>query len=46
MIKQGLGALALGVATAVAQAANPLFPALFTADPAAIVDNGRVSTLR
>lgn len=42
MIKQGLGALALGVATAVAQAANPLFPALFTADPAAIVDNGRV----
>jgi len=33
-----LATLSLGAA----QAANPLFPTLFTADPAAIVENGRV----
>lgn len=46
MIKHTMGALALGLftaaATAPALAANPLFSDIFTADPAALVDNGRV----
>ena len=37
-----LAACAAMLAAAGAQAANPLFPKLFTADPAAYVDNGRV----
>ncbi|MEO7497064.1 MAG: glycoside hydrolase family 43 protein [Massilia sp.] len=42
MFKQGtLGAVALVVAT-LAQAGNPLVTDKFTADPAALVDNGRV----
>ncbi|MDR7270704.1 beta-xylosidase [Pelomonas saccharophila] len=41
MLKQLLsGALAL--CAAAAQAANPLFPQLYTADPAVLVDGGRV----
>ena len=42
MIKQSLGALALGIASTLAIAANPIVTDIFTADPAAIVDNGRV----
>ncbi|UGQ49071.1 glycoside hydrolase family 43 protein [Massilia endophytica] len=41
MIKQTLGGL-LAAACMLAQAANPLFPKLYTADPAALVDGGRV----
>ena len=41
MIKQGICAFALGVSV-LAQAANPLVTDIFTADPAALVDNGRV----
>lgn len=46
MIKHTLGALALALVTAVlatpARATNPLFSDIFTADPAALVDQGRV----
>ena len=42
MIKQTLCALALGVAGACAHAGNPLVTDIFTADPAALVDGGRV----
>lgn len=42
MIKQTLCALALGIGAAYAQAANPLVTDIFTADPAALVDKGRV----
>ncbi|MDQ1923686.1 glycoside hydrolase family 43 protein [Massilia pseudoviolaceinigra] len=42
MIKYALGALALGFATGVASAANPIVSNIFTADPAALVDKGRV----
>ncbi len=35
-------ATAAGLLACAAQAANPLFPKLFTADPAALVDNGTV----
>jgi arabinoxylan arabinofuranohydrolase len=42
MIKQSLCTLALAVATVTAQAANPLVSNIFTADPAALVDQGRV----
>jgi beta-xylosidase len=41
MLKPILGAVALAV-TAVAGAANPVTSKIFTADPAALVDNGRV----
>ena len=41
MLKHALPAI-LVAASALAQAANPLFPKLYTADPAALVDNGRV----
>lgn len=42
MIKQGLSAVALAVAAAFAQAGNPIVTDIYTADPAALVDNGRV----
>jgi arabinoxylan arabinofuranohydrolase len=42
MFHKTLGATALMVAASCAQAANPLFTNLFTADPFALVDNGRV----
>jgi arabinoxylan arabinofuranohydrolase len=42
MIKQLTLGLALGAAGLLASAGNPLFPSLFTADPAALVDKGRV----
>jgi beta-xylosidase len=42
LIKLAAGAAMLAAAATAAQAANPLFPGLFTADPAAYVDNGRV----
>ena len=42
MIKHTLGALALGFGAACAQAANPIVTNMFTADPAALVDQGRV----
>ena len=42
MIKQVLGAGALALAVTLAQADNPIVTDLFTADPAALVDNGRV----
>src|SRR5687768_3634250 len=46
MKKQSLGALALAVAAAcacaTASAGNPLFSDKFTADPAVLVDKGRV----
>ncbi|ATQ75894.1 glycoside hydrolase [Massilia violaceinigra] len=42
MIKYALGALALGIATGLASAANPIVSNMFTADPAALVDKGRV----
>lgn len=41
-MKTLISALALGLASLTAHAGNPLFPKLFTADPAAIVDKGRV----
>jgi arabinoxylan arabinofuranohydrolase len=41
VFKQTLVAAALSIAT-LAHAGNPLFPDIFTADPAALVDNGRV----
>ena len=42
MIKRALSALALGMACAYAQAGNPIVTDIFTADPAALVDKGRV----
>ena len=42
MIKHTMSALALGIVTTVAQAANPIVSKMFTADPAAVVDKGRV----
>ena len=46
MFDHRLGALALAVAASCAafpaSAANPLFRDIYTADPAALVDNGRV----
>ena len=42
MIKQLTLGLVLGAAGLLASAGNPLFPSLFTADPAALVDKGRV----
>jgi arabinoxylan arabinofuranohydrolase len=42
MFKLSLAGAALCVASALAQAGNPLFSDRFTADPAALVDNGRV----
>ena len=42
MIKQGLCAAALAIGGAFAQAANPIVTDIFTADPAALVDQGRV----
>jgi len=42
MFKKTLVAAALAAATLAAHAANPLFPKIYTADPAALVDNGRV----
>ena len=42
MFKQSIGALALGAAAVCAQAGNPIVKDFFTADPAALVDNGRV----
>lgn len=42
MIKLPLAAAALALTSAFAQAGNPLFTDRFTADPAALVDNGRV----
>ena len=42
MIKQGLCAAALAIGAACAQAANPIVTDIFTADPAALVDQGRV----
>lgn len=42
MIKQALCALALGVGAACAQAGNPVITDIFSADPAALVDKGRV----
>ncbi|TWI67703.1 glycosyl hydrolase family 43 [Pseudoduganella lurida] len=42
MLKQSLGALALAVTATCAHAGNPLFKDIFTADPFALVDNGRV----
>ena len=42
MIKQTLCATALAAAALCAQAGNPLFKDIFTADPAALVDKGRV----
>ncbi len=41
MIKQSLSALALGAAALCAHAGNPIVKEYFTADPAALVDNGR-----
>jgi beta-xylosidase len=41
MFKHAVFAAALGLAT-LAHAGNPLFTNIFTADPAALVDNGRV----
>jgi arabinoxylan arabinofuranohydrolase len=41
MLKQFL-AIALVICTGAARAANPLFPQLYTADPAVLVDGGRV----
>jgi len=41
MFKQCILAAALA-ATSAAQAANPIVTNIFTADPAALVDNGRV----
>lgn len=40
-MKPLISALALGLMCQAAQAANPLFPGLYTADPAVLVDNGR-----
>jgi beta-xylosidase len=42
MLKHSLGALALAAGATFAHAANPLFKDIYTADPAALVDNGRV----
>ncbi len=42
MFKQSLCALALGAVTLCAHAANPIVRDIFTADPAALVDKGRV----
>jgi beta-xylosidase len=42
MFKQLTLGLVLGAAGLLASAGNPLFPNLFTADPAALVDKGRV----
>ena len=42
MFKQLTLGLVLGAAGLLASAGNPLFPGLFTADPAALVDKGRV----
>ena len=42
MFKQAIGALALAATALSAQAANPLVTSIFTADPAALVENGRV----
>ena len=42
MIKLSLCALALGIGAAYAHAANPIVTDIFTADPAALVDKGRV----
>jgi arabinoxylan arabinofuranohydrolase len=42
MIKQACGAIALAIVAAYGQAANPIVSAIFTADPAALVDKGRV----
>ncbi|HEY0064244.1 MAG TPA: glycoside hydrolase family 43 protein [Telluria sp.] len=42
MIKQGWCALALTLAALQAWAGNPIVTDIFTADPAALVDNGRV----
>jgi arabinoxylan arabinofuranohydrolase len=42
MIKQGCGALALAMAALCAQAGNPIVKDIYTADPAALVDEGRV----
>ena len=42
MIKQGICALALGITAACAQAGNPIVTDIFTADPSALVDKGRV----
>ena len=42
MIKQALAAAILCASAATATADNPLFKHIFTADPAALVDNGRV----
>ncbi|UUZ53179.1 hypothetical protein LP419_30325 [Massilia sp. H-1] len=42
MIKQGCGALALAIGALCAQAGNPIVRDIYTADPAALVDEGRV----
>ena len=42
MIKHSICALALGLSAACAQAGNPVVKDIFTADPAALVDRGRV----
>ena len=42
MFKQTLCAVAMGAAALCAQASNPIIKDNFTADPAALVDNGRV----
>ncbi|HEU4775445.1 MAG TPA: glycoside hydrolase family 43 protein [Telluria sp.] len=42
MIKQAVGTVALALAAAGAQADNPIVKDIYTADPAALVDNGRV----
>ncbi|GGY94986.1 glycoside hydrolase family 43 protein [Pseudoduganella plicata] len=42
MLKKTLVAASLAAASILAHAANPLFPNIYTADPAALVDNGRV----
>jgi arabinoxylan arabinofuranohydrolase len=42
MSKQAFGAIALGIAAAYGHASNPIVTDIFTADPAALVDRGRV----
>ncbi len=42
MIKHGVGLIAFATAALLAQAGNPIVKDIFTADPAALVDKGRV----